>query len=204
MKLGAVAVGLILLASMVASAQGDADRTLSLESAGVRYGFGEGSLSRHFEEVEVQAGFTLPYKWDLGRTWELKPCLELSLGSFGNNYKTAVMGSVGTILSLARAKSPVALEVGISATGLSEDEFVTRGVGSLFQIRSLFGLSWTIEKRVRVGYHYQHMSNGGLAGDNQGLNMHTFSVAYCFQLFGPAELFDAFEVLQRAHTCTTT
>jgi lipid A 3-O-deacylase len=165
---------------MVVNAESLADRSLSWESAGVRYGFGTSGLSRDFQQVEATVDLRVPCKWDLGRTWELKPRLELSLGSFGNDHVTAVIGSVGSILSLAPAKSPVALEVGVSATGLSEKEFETRGVGSLFQIRSLFGLSWTIEKRVRVGYHFQHMSNGGLADDNQGVNLHTFSVAYCF------------------------
>ena len=180
MRLGVLSFGLVLLGHMVVCAQDDTAKTFSLESAGVRYGFGIDSLGREFQEVEALADFTLPCKWDLGRTWELKPRLELCLGSFGNDHVTAVVGSVGSILSLAPAKSPVALEVGVSATGLSEDEFETRGVGCRFQIRSLFGLSWTIEKRVRVGYHFQHMSNGGLSDDNQGLNMHTFSVAYRF------------------------
>jgi lipid A 3-O-deacylase len=180
MNLRALVFALIALTGVTVSAESPADRSFSLESAGVRYGFGNGGLSHDFQQVEATVDFTLPRKWDLGRTWELKPRLELSLGSFGDDHVTAVIGSVGSILTLAPAKSPVALEVGVSATGLSEDEFETRGIGSLFQIRSLFGLSWTIEKRVRVGYHFQHMSNGGLAGDNQGLNMHTFSVAYCF------------------------
>ncbi len=180
MNLKALACGLILVAGVVAFGQNDPEKSFALEAAGLRYGFGTGSLGHDFQEAEAVADFTLPYKWDLGKTWELKPRLELSLGSFGNDHKTAVIGSVGAMLSLAPAKSPVALEVGVAPTGLSEDEFVTRGVGSLFQIRSWFGLSWTIEQRIRVGYHFQHMSNGGLAGDNQGLNLHTFSVAYRF------------------------
>lgn len=180
MNIRTIAMSLVSLALIATAAHGEGDENFAIESAGVRYGFGIDSLSRNFQEVEALADFTLPWKWDLGKTWELKPRLELSLGSFGNDHVTAVIGSVGSILSLAPAKSPVALEVGVSATGLSNDEFETRGVGCLFQIRSLFGLSWTIEKRVRIGYHFQHMSNGGLAGDNQGLNMHTFSVAYCF------------------------
>ncbi len=180
MNLRAIPLVLISLVAVVAQAQDGADDKFSLESAGVRHGFGEGSLSRDFQELEALVDFNLPLKWDLGRTWELKPRLELSLGSFGNDHVTAVIGSAGSMLSLAPAKSPVALEVGVAATGLSEDEFETRSIGSGFQIRSWFGLSWTIEEKVRLAYHFQHMSNGGLGGENQGLNMHTFSVAYCF------------------------
>ena len=173
-------LGLITLAGVTSSGQDTAGRHFGLESGGVRCGFGVGELKRRFNQAEAVADFTLPYHWDLGRTWELQPRLELCLGSFGNDHVAAVIGSVGSIISIAPAKSPVALEVGVSATGLSERDFEARGIGSLFQIRSMFGLSWTIAKRIQVGYHFQHISNGGLAGDNQGVNMHTFSVACCF------------------------
>jgi hypothetical protein len=110
----------------------------------------------------------------------LTPRLDLSLGSFGNDHTTAVIGSAGVMLSLAPVKSPVALEIGLAPTLLSEHEFVTRGIGSDFQIRSWFGLAWAPQKNVSLSYHFQHMSNGGIAKDNQGLNMHTFSVQWRF------------------------
>jgi lipid A 3-O-deacylase len=173
-------LGFIMAIELSLQAQAGNDEHFGLEFAGIRYGFGVGYLNRHFDQAEAVADFSLPCRWDLGRSWELKPRLELCLGSFGNDHVTAVIGSMGSILSLAPANSPVALELGVSATGLSECEFETRGIGSRFQIRSLFGLSWHIDKHVRVGYHFQHMSNGGLADENQGVNMHTISAAYRF------------------------
>ena len=181
MKLQVVALlGSSLMIGFAAVADEEARPGFQLEAVGLRYGFGEGGLSRDFEELEGVAGFSLPWEWELGRGWELSPRLELSLGSFGNDHATAVIGSAGAMFSLAPGKVPVALDVGVGPTFLSEHEFVTRGVGSDFQIRSWFGLSWAPHDHVRLSYHFQHMSNGGLAGDNQGLNMHTFSIAWRF------------------------
>jgi len=175
-----VALSLVMAFRVSVHAQVGRDDHFALEAAGVRYGFGVGKLNRHFEETEAVVDFSLPCRWDLGRKWDLKPRLELCLGNFGNEQVDAVIGSIGSILSLAPVESPVALEMGVSATGLSEREFETRGIGSLFQIRSLFGARWNVFKHFHVAYHFQHMSNGGLAGQNQGVNMHTITATYGF------------------------
>ena len=180
MSLRAVTLVVISMGAIAASAQDKAEDGFRFQSAGVRYGFGEGSLARNFQEAEALADFTLPWKWDLGKSWEVKPRLGFSLGALGNDHRTAVVGSVGPMISLGPVDPPFAFDVGFSPTGLSEDNFVSRKVGGLFQIRSWFGLTWTFDRRLSIGYHFQHMSNAGLEKDNQGMNMHTFSVAYRF------------------------
>lgn len=180
MDMRQLAMGLVATALMAATAQGDGNENFAMESAGVRYGFGANSLSKHFQQIEATTALTLPLKWDIGKTWELEPRLEFSLGMFGNDHADAVIGSVGPIASLAPAWSPVVLEGGVRVTGLSRRDYVSRDVGSHLQFISMAGLAWKIEDRVRIGYHYQHMSNAGLAGNNKGVNMNVFSVEYCF------------------------
>ena len=180
MKLWLATLAAISLLLCAASAQEQVPPRIQIESVGVRYGFGEGELSRDFAETEALAGFTLPTHLDLGRGWELRPRLQLSLGSFGNSHETVFMGSAGIMLSLTPAKSPVAFEMGFAPTILSGHEFGTRGVGTNCQFRSWFGLSVTLHTNMRVGYHYQHMSNAGLADENSGVNMHTISVSWRF------------------------
>ena len=109
MKLRIVAPLLISLAAFTATAGEDAHPSFGLESAGFRYGFGQGVLARHFQEAEALVDFTLPQQWDLGRSWELKPRLELSLGSFGNDHTTAFIGSVpvGVQVRPAREARPI-------------------------------------------------------------------------------------------------
>ena len=180
MKSKVMVAAAILTAGLGAQGQDAASNESLFESAGVHYGTGANRISRQFQEFEAVTDLNLPYKWDLGRTWELRSRLGFSLGSFGNNHVTAVIGSVGPMFSLGPSHLPVALEGGFAPTGLSERDFDTRSIGSLLQFRSSIGVAWTIEKKVHVAYRFQHMSNGGFASHNQGVNMHTASLDYCF------------------------
>jgi len=85
-----------------------------------RYGYGADRLSRNFQEIEALGDFTLPFKLDLGKTWELKSRLEFSLGSLGNDHVTAVVVPLGRCSHSAPSKSPVKLDGGFAPTGLSE------------------------------------------------------------------------------------
>jgi len=180
MSIRTIAIGLASIVLVTVRALGEANENFSVETAGVRYGFGANNLSKNFQQIEATTDFALPMIWDLGRTWELKPRLGISLGMFGNYHESGPIGSVGPILSMAPAQSPIALDGGVRVTGLGRRDYVTRDMGSYLQFTSMIGVTWKIEERVRVSYHFQHMSNAGLAGDNQGVNMNIFSVEYCF------------------------
>lgn len=180
MKLNVLVVGATMLAGLAVRGQ-EATRDDSLfESVGVHYGHGADRLSRDFQEIEAVTGLNLPLKWDLGRSWELKSRLDFSLGSFGNEHVTAVIGSIGPAFSVGPSQFPLAIEGGFAPTGLSERDYDTRSIGSLLQFRSSIGFAYTFEGHVRLGYRFQHMSNGGFASHNQGVNMHTLNLSYCF------------------------
>jgi len=181
MKAKVLVSGAILIATLAGQGQEDSQGYSLFESAGVHYGHGADRPSRHFQEIEAQTDLNLPIEFELGKGWELKSRVDFSLGSFGNNRVTAVIGSIGPVLSLGTTNFPLALEGGFAPTGLSERDYETRSIGSLLQFRSSIGLACTIEKHVRVGYRFQHMSNGGFASHNQGVNMHTVSLSYCFE-----------------------
>jgi len=108
----------------------------------------------------------------------LKSRLEFSLGSLGNDHVTAVVGSVGPMFSLAPSKSPVKLDGGFAPTGLSE-VISSAAVGSLFNSQ----LDWpvldhrkTFPRWLSLPAHVKRR----LASDNEGVNMNTVSVEYCF------------------------
>jgi len=176
----ALVAGAILIAAMAGRGAEESHEDGTFESVGFHYGRGADRLSEHFQEFEALTDFNLPFKFDLGKGWELKTRMGFSLGSFGNNHVTAVMGSVGPEFSVGPSSLPLAFEGGFAPTGLSERDFDTRSIGSLLQFRSSIGLAWTIENHVRLGYRFQHMSNGGFASHNQGVNMHTLNLSYCF------------------------
>lgn len=180
MKSIVVAGGLAFAAVLMAKGQDGERSSFGFESIGARFGVGSNRISRDFWQSEALVDFTTPLQLNLGRDWTVRTRVGIAFGGFGNNHKEAFIGSVGPLASLRKGDFPLALEVGMAPTGVSEREYETRSIGSEFQIRSQAGLTWTTGKRVRLAYYFQHMSNGGITDNNQGMNMHMVSVAYCF------------------------
>jgi hypothetical protein len=98
----------------------------------------------------------------------------------GDRRTDAAIGTLGPTFVLGRDQFPISLEAGVSPTIISRYEFATRDLGSLYQFTSHVGLNVDIISHLRLGYRFQHMSNGGLSQPNSGLNLHLFGVSYVF------------------------
>ena len=72
------------------------------------------------------------------------------------------------------------MEVGWSPTAISDYEFTAKDLGSFYQFTTHVGLNVDVFSHLRVGYRFQHMSNGGFIHPNPGLNLHFFGVSYLF------------------------
>jgi outer membrane receptor protein involved in Fe transport len=171
---GWVAVG--LLAGAVASRAGG----FSMESVGVRGGFQADHSLRDFNQVGVFGNLNLPWDWDVGKEWHLQSRLDLSLGWLGGRSDRAFIGTLGPSLILSRARLPLSFDAGVSPTILSSIHFGSENFGMNLQFTSYLGLNWDFAPHWRFGYRFQHMSNGGLATPNPGLNMHMFALSYLF------------------------
>ena len=104
----------------------------------------------------------------------------LSLGWLGERGQDAFIGTAGPILVLGRTRLPLSFELDVSPTILSSDHFEGLDFGMRLQFTTALGLNWDFARHWRLGYRAQHMSNGGLATPNLGLNMHIFSLSYVF------------------------
>ena len=152
----------------------------SLESVGARAGFSPTANSRDFHQAEAYLNLNLPWRWNLGKQWTLQSRLDSSAGWLGNPYRDAAVLTLGPSLLLQREDFPLSFEAGSSPTLLSDDDFVTKDFGDLFQFTSHVGFNLDLTRRVRLGYRFQHMSNGGISGNNPGLNLHFFKISYLF------------------------
>ena len=177
-------VGLILLAALTLTdalvCAGEPGAGFALESVGLRYGFGANKLSRGFQEADGTVNFKLPFRWDLGASWELKTRLDFSLGSFWNGENEAIIGGLGPVFVLGSRDYPLKIEGGISPTLVSRHTFGAHDLGMAFQFSNRIGIAWNVNEKFRVGYWFQHMSNAGMAKPNEGLNMHFLSASFCF------------------------
>lgn len=176
----AIRVAVWVFAGLLAGAVASRAEGFSLESAGVLGGFQADHSNRDFHQVEGFGNVNLPWGWDLGKEWHLQSRLDLSLGWLGGRGDSAVIGSLGPSLILSKARLPLSFDGGVLPTGLTRYTFGSYDFGMDCQFTSYLGLNWDLAKHWRFGYRFQHMSNGGLAAPNPGLNMHIFAVSYLF------------------------
>ena len=175
-----IGVTTLVLAGLLAGVVASRAEGFSLESVGVRGGFQADHTHRDFGQLEGFGNLNLPWGWNLGREWRVQSRLGLSVGWLGVRREDAVIGTVGPSLILSRARLPLSFDGGVSPTILSKAHFDSEDFGMILQFTSYLGLNWDFAAHWRVGYRFQHMSNGGLATPNPGLNMHMFSVSYVF------------------------
>lgn len=168
----------IMLCLLAAPALGAAE--FRPESFGARSGFSPDDANHRFMQSEGFANWNLPWKWELGSSWDLRTQLGLSAGWISGQGQDAFIGTAGPALALSRRNLPLELVAGVSPTLLGRTEFGNKDYGNLFQFTSHVGARWTFGERFELGYRYQHMSNAGIGRHNPGLNLHMFSIAYRF------------------------
>ncbi len=122
----------------------------------------------------------LPWDWDLGKRWRLASRLDSSAGWFGDPGFNAARIYVGGALLAGREEFPLSFEGGIGPAVITETEFGTADFGIPFQFISHLGLNWGVSRRIRLSYHFEHMSNAGLGTPNPGINLHLLGIGYLF------------------------
>jgi len=153
---------------------------LRFESAGARAGIPATLGGSDFHQAEAFANWNLPWGWDFGTDWRLQSRLDLSAGWVGDSDHDAAVFTFGPSLVLSRERSPVSLDVGLSPTYITHQDFEDKKFGIPLQFTSHIGLNVDVWSHLRVGYRYQHMSNAGFSKYNPGLNLHMFGVSYVF------------------------
>jgi hypothetical protein len=106
--------------------------------------------------------------------------VDVSAGWITGGHEDAFIGKLEPIVELHFGKFPVYFEGGFSPTFLSRHVFDAKNLGDDVQFTSHVGVDWEITKRFTVGWRIQHMSNGGFAHPNPGINFEMLSVSYGF------------------------
>lgn len=162
------------------AARADDAPAFGLESIGGRFGLPVSSIGAGFKEAEGFAQLKLPCRWGLGGQWHLEPRVDLSLGWLADARVNSILVSAGPAFVLGWGHFPLTLEGGCSPTYLSRYHFSNKNLGFPLEFTSRLGVNLDFATHFRVGYRFQHMSNGGLSGDNPGLNMHIVAMSYVF------------------------
>lgn len=87
--------------------------------------------------------------------------------------------AAGVDLVYAVLDGNLELEAGFRPTLLFDDDYGNDNYGGPLQFASHVGIALRVSPLV-IGYRYQHLSNGGLYKENDGLNLHLFGVGVRF------------------------
>jgi len=172
--------GALLLSALLAASPKCFGQDIRWESVGIRFGFYPYGDVEDFHAGDIFANWTLPWGWDLNPVWHLQTRLDGSAGWLGEDGKDAAVFSLGPSFCLSRYNVPLSFEIGASPTALTRTDFPGKDLGFPVQFASHAALNLNLGSHVRLIYRLQHMSNGGLAKPNPGLNLHMFGVSYLF------------------------
>lgn len=148
--------------------------------AGARGGVSFDSGNQLFYESEAFLGLKQPKGWSFYSDWNLAVGADASAGWLGDRHVNGFVGTVGGIAEFRKGRFPLVLELGWSPTLLGRYRFDAKNFGADLQFTSHIGIAWDITKRFTLGARIQHMSNGGLAEPNPGINFCLVSCRYNF------------------------
>ena len=172
--------GALLISALLAASPRGFSQDIRWESVGMRFGFHPYGDVQDFYAADIFANWTLPWGWDLNPVWHLQSRLDASAGWLGENGADAAVFSLGPTFCLSCYNLPLSFEIGASPTALTRTEFPGKDLGFPVQFTSHVALNLNLSSHVRLTYRFQHMSNGGIAKPNPGLNFQMFGVSYLF------------------------
>jgi Lipid A 3-O-deacylase (PagL) len=147
--------------------------------SGVRGGSSWDGNNGLFHQAELFGGYNFPCRLEYSK-WFLRPAVDASAGWINNGNTSAFVGTIGLLGELGRGRFPITVEAGAAPTILSRQRFPSRDFGDNFEFTSHVGLNWRMTEHFTLGLRVQHMSNGGIAHLNPGLNMGFLSLKYNF------------------------
>ncbi len=125
-------------------------------------------------------------QWPAWRDWRVTGYWEANLGRWRGDGPGAVDlwdFGVTPVFRLSRDGGRLFLEGGIGAHYLSRPRINDRReFGSRFSFGDHIGVGWRFgdHGRHEIGYRIQHLSNGGIAEPNEGINFHQFWFSHLF------------------------
>jgi len=172
---------ILLLISLVQSSFGQlAYDRVSIESVGGRVGFSAFNSAPRFEQYDIFSAVRLPWRYDFSPNWSIHTQVNAAVGCLRDPGHDAFIGSFGPGIMFTRQGWPFVLDAGIAPTYISRPDFGSKELGTNAQFTSHGGVGFDVLPFLRVGYRFQHMSNGGLGKKNPGLNLHMVAVSYVF------------------------
>ena len=179
-----------LLLSMLAPVSSPAAEP-GVNEVGIRTGIQHGNRPGHFLSYEAFANHRLPWDWRTASGLGVVPQVTSSLGFIQGAGDEGVFGSGGIAVVIDKNGPGFSTDIGTSAQLMSRSYFGNKfpgtgnmDFGSILQFVSYGGINYRFGNGLKIGYRWQHMSNGHIfypsSNPNPGINMHLFGISRVF------------------------
>lgn len=160
---------------------------MRLDSLVVRGGLSGSSVigaeqNNDFNQIDLAVTVRLPWEWQVGSGWVLRPRLLTSAGVLRGAHET---NGVFTLLPidviLGRKDGLFSVDMGVGGALLTDYKFDGQNLGGPFQFVWTFGATSRFAGPLGAGYHFQHYSDATIYGhDSRGVDLHLFELIYWF------------------------
>lgn len=158
--------------SAIAAGQDRIDLLSSFATSNVR--------SESFNKYELLLVHPLHRRWRWSSGWSVVTTVNASVGILEGGDQSAFIGTLGPGLMLNHANRPVALELGVSPTFISKDQFGDADLGGQFHFTSHIGVMVRSRDSLNIGIRMQHISNASTDNVNPGLNTYMLDLSWAF------------------------
>lgn len=158
-----------------------------LENMSVRARFAERTFlgndaPENFNAFDFSANFKLPYTLYKADDWELGTNLMASVGMLKGFENSALVASAVPELILRSNTGLFTANAGFGLAAFSRHKFGIQDFGGPVQFAITFGATWELSKYIRMGYRFQHYSDGRTYGrDTIGADLHMIELYYQFK-----------------------
>ena len=103
---------------------------------------------------------------------------ETALGVIRDKTNSTLLFSMGPTLKLFNYKNIVSFSTGLKPSLMTNHVFENFDLGGTFNFKSNVALIISPNKKINLGYRFEHISNAGLYENNPGVNFHYVEVVY--------------------------
>lgn len=103
---------------------------------------------------------------------------EMALGVVRDKANSSLLLSMGPTLSLINYKNIFSVSTGLKPSLMTNHIFNNFDLGGTLNFKSHIALNILPNKKINLGYRFEHISNAGLYEKNPGVNFHYIEVEY--------------------------
>lgn len=103
---------------------------------------------------------------------------EMALGVVRDKANSSLLFSMGPTLSIINYKNIFYVSTGLKPGLMTNHIFNNFDLGGTLNFKSHIALNVSPNKKINLGYRFEHISNAGLYEKNPGVNFHYIEIEY--------------------------